>query len=176
MRHRAAADAGIEWRDGTAEATGLPAGSTGLVLCAQAFHWFRQPEAVAEFHRVLRPRGRLALMWNRRDRDDPLTRGFVEAIHAVNGEHPAEKREFDPDVVHETGAFTVARHRFFGHAQELDAAGLIGRARSASYVPKEGAGFATLERMLTALHERHRDARGRVQLRYRTIVWLAERR
>src|SRR5262249_15013557 len=99
MRAAGERHARIEWREGTAEHTGLEAGSVSLVLSAQAFHWFRPAESLAEFHRVLAPRGRLALMWNTRDRLDPLTLGYVEAIHAVGGEHPAETRAFDPDSI-----------------------------------------------------------------------------
>jgi len=73
MRAAAAPHPLVTWHDGTAEATGLDRASVDLVLCAQAFHWFRPPEAVAEFARILRPGGRLAIVWNRRDRSDPLT-------------------------------------------------------------------------------------------------------
>jgi SAM-dependent methyltransferase len=134
----------VEWREGTAEATGLPDQSVDLVLCAQAFHWFRQRDALAEFHRVLKPGGRLALMWNARSRSDPLTLGYILAIHAVNGEHPAERRELDPDIVHRDGWFTPATLQTFENDQTLDREGLIGRATSASYVPREGAALATL--------------------------------
>lgn len=175
---RAAADPNplIVWREGTAEATGLPESSMDLVLCAQAFHWFRQPEAIAEFHRILRPNGRLALMWNSRDRRDPVTREFIESIHAVNGEHPAERRELDPDVIHRDGHFMPARLETFDHGQKLDRAGLIGRAASASYVPKEGEAFDELRRLLNELFDRHRGSDERVALRYVTKVYLAERR
>ncbi|MGH2570868.1 MAG: class I SAM-dependent methyltransferase, partial [bacterium] len=61
MRAAAEPHPRVEWRDGTAEDTRLAAASMDLVLCAQAFHWFRQEEAVAEFARVLRPRGRLVV-------------------------------------------------------------------------------------------------------------------
>lgn len=37
------------------------------VTCAQAFHWFAGAAAVAEIHRVLKPDGRLGLVWNVRD-------------------------------------------------------------------------------------------------------------
>jgi SAM-dependent methyltransferase len=110
-----------------------------LVLCAQAFHWFRPAQALAEFHRILRPRGRLALLWNARERSDPLTLGYAEAIRAVAGEHPAEIREFDPTVIETGGWFTPARLTTWPNAQALDRAGLVGRALSASYVPREGA-------------------------------------
>ena len=166
----------IEWRDGTAEASGLGRESVGLVLCAQAFHWFRAREAIAEFHRVLVPRGRLALMWNSRDRLDPLTRGYVEAIHAVGGEHPAELRPFDRSVIAADGHFTPVRELRFPHHQVLDREGLIGRATSASYVPRDGERLARLSALLAALWERERDARGLVTMRYVTEVFLAGRR
>jgi len=175
MRGEAAPHERVTWRDATAEATGLATESLDLLLCAQAFHWFRQRDALVEFHRVLRPRGRLALVWNSRDRSDRLTLGYVEAIHAVNGEDPAERRPFDPSWVSTEGLFTAPRLETFPHAQELDLAGFVGRAASASYVPKEGPGFERLTELLSGLFERHRDPRDRITLRYVTKVYLAER-
>ena len=176
MRDAAEPHPGVAWRAGTAEATGLDATSLDLVMCAQAFHWFRPAEALAEFHRVLRPNRRLVLMWNHRDSQDPLTRGYIEAIRAVNGEHPAE--HIDPDlerVVGERG-FTVPRLHGFPHAQALDLDGLIGRSASASYVSKQPADLARLRALLSELHARHADDGGRVWMRYRTLVYVAQRR
>ncbi|AOY94387.1 SAM-dependent methyltransferase [Cupriavidus sp. USMAA2-4] len=56
-----------EAREGTAEALPLADASVDAVVCAQAFHWFANPAAVAEFRRVLRPGGKLGLVWNVRD-------------------------------------------------------------------------------------------------------------
>ena len=42
-------------------------GSVDVVTVAQAFHWFDAPAALAEIARVLRPDGRLAILWNERD-------------------------------------------------------------------------------------------------------------
>jgi len=176
MRAAAEPHALVRWREGTGEATGLEPASVELVLCAQAFHWFRAREAVAEFHRVLRPHGRLALVWNSRSRTDPFSLGYIEAVRSVNGEHPAEMRTFEPEAVSAEGRFTPPRLRTFEHGQRLDRAGLLGRAASASYVPKDGAPFARLVALLDALHEQYRDAHGLVTLRYVTEIWLAERR
>jgi SAM-dependent methyltransferase len=166
----------VEWRDGTAEATSLPDAAVDLVLCAQAFHWFRQREAVAEFHRVLRPRGRLVVMWNARDRQDPFTRGFIAAIHTVNGEHEAERREIEPGAIEGAGLFTPPELRTFPHAQRLDRDGVLGRAASASYVPKAGEGWERLRAMLVALHAGFADADGFVTMRYVTRVYVSSRR
>jgi len=176
MRLAAAPHPRVEWREGTAEATGLAAASVDVVLCAQAFHWFRVRESLAEFHRVLRPAGRLALVWNSRSREDPLTFGYMQAIRAVGGEHPAEMRVFDPAEVDAVGIFTPLRVQKFDQAQALDRQGLLGRAWSASYVAKSGPLRDELERLLTQVYERHRDAQGFVTMKYITEVWLAGRR
>jgi SAM-dependent methyltransferase len=52
---------------GTAEEIPLPDDSVDSVLVAQAWHWFDPVRAVKEVTRVLRPGGRLGLVWNTRD-------------------------------------------------------------------------------------------------------------
>jgi SAM-dependent methyltransferase len=52
---------------GTAEDIPLPDNSVDSVLVAQAWHWFDPERAVKEVARVLRPGGRLGLVWNTRD-------------------------------------------------------------------------------------------------------------
>jgi ubiquinone/menaquinone biosynthesis C-methylase UbiE len=56
----------IVWRAGSAEATGLPDGSANLVSMASALHWANFDQACAEFHRILRPGGVFAALWNPR--------------------------------------------------------------------------------------------------------------
>jgi SAM-dependent methyltransferase len=52
---------------GTAEEIPLPDNSIDAVLVAQAWHWFDPAQAIPEVVRVLRPGGRLGLVWNTRD-------------------------------------------------------------------------------------------------------------
>jgi SAM-dependent methyltransferase len=58
----------VEAVRGAAENIPLANGSVECVAVGQAFHWFRHDEALPELHRVLRPGGGLALLWNSRDR------------------------------------------------------------------------------------------------------------
>jgi SAM-dependent methyltransferase len=176
MRNAATPHPRIDWIAGAAEATELPDASVDLVLSAQAFHWFRQRDTIAEFHRVLRPGGRLALMWNGRDHEDPFTRGFIQAIHHVVGEAPIEKRGIDAGVVEGEGRFTPPELRTFPNSQRLDRDGLLGRAASSSYVAKERERWRALERALVTLHARHADSEGLVTMRYVTRLYLAARR
>jgi len=57
----------VEVREGTATAIPLPDNSVDALTCAQSFHWFATRAALAEIHRVLKPGGRLGLVWNTRD-------------------------------------------------------------------------------------------------------------
>jgi SAM-dependent methyltransferase len=69
---------------GTAEQIPLPDESVDAVFVGQAWHWFDVPRAVAEIHRVLRPGGVMAPMWNLLDADDPVSRRLAEV--AANDE------------------------------------------------------------------------------------------
>jgi ubiquinone/menaquinone biosynthesis C-methylase UbiE len=57
---------GIVWLKGTAEATGLPDSSADLVSMASSLHWADFDKACEEFHRILRPGGVFAALWNPR--------------------------------------------------------------------------------------------------------------
>lgn len=159
---------------GTAEATGLCDASVDLLTCAQACHWFEPLGALREFHRVLRGLGRLAILWNTRDPDDPVTAGYTEAIRKASENHPAESRMDEARGFEETALFTNLREHRVPHEQRMTLQGLIGRARSASYCPTGGPRLTTLIDELTTLHARHADAEGSVCMRYITRIFLAE--
>ncbi|WP_165073129.1 class I SAM-dependent methyltransferase [Paludisphaera rhizosphaerae] len=57
----------VEARSGSATSIPLGDESADAVVCAQSFHWFATPEALAEIRRVLKPGGRLGLVWNVKD-------------------------------------------------------------------------------------------------------------
>jgi SAM-dependent methyltransferase len=175
MRENAAIHPLVEWRKGRAEETGLDAESVDLVLSAQAFHWFEREQALAEFARVLRRGGRLALMWNEGDKGDALTKTYYDLVSTAAGDTPVLKVRGAPEAFWTSEHFENKREQTFAHAQDLDEDGLVGRALSASYVPREGPARATLERGLREAYRSAVGAGGCGQLRYLTRVYLAER-
>ena len=56
---------------------------------AQAFHWFDGPRALAEIHRVLRPGGMLAVIFNRRRMEDEIHRAIQALLAPYRGDTPA---------------------------------------------------------------------------------------
>jgi ubiquinone/menaquinone biosynthesis C-methylase UbiE len=78
----------VEWRKGSAEATGLADGSVNLLSMASSFHWADFDKACAEFHRVLRPRGVFVALWNPR---------FIEA-NPLLVEIESQIEKLKPDI------------------------------------------------------------------------------
>ncbi len=164
---------------GTAEHMALRDGSAHAIVAAQAFHWFDGAKALTEFHRVLAAGGRLALVWNVRDRRTSWVDAFDALIDAVDPDRPD----------HQTGAWRTAfeRTQLFGplalreveYAQMLTPAEIVDRAGTVSSIaalPKaERARVLDGFRDLAATHP---DIRGqdRVTLPYITKVYLTDRR
>jgi SAM-dependent methyltransferase len=154
MRANAAPDPRIEWIDGTAEATNLPAASVDVVAAFQAWHWVDHPAGVAEARRILRPGGRLAAVYNERDERDPFTAGWGDVVREFATE-PTEKLRADA-----LGAFAAIApertHRFeFGNTQRVDRAGMHKRVASTSYLPHEGPASDAKNRAFDALFDAH---------------------
>lgn len=57
----------VDTREGRGETIPLENGAVDAILVAQAWHWVNPEQAVPEVARVLRPGGRLGLVWNVRD-------------------------------------------------------------------------------------------------------------
>lgn len=178
MRRRAESEAArgdvppVRYVAGSAEATGLPDGSADAVIAGQAFHWFRAGEALAEFRRVLRHGGWAALLWNERDPSDSFTRDYGLVIRSAVGAAEIEGRRARAGQALLDSALFEARERAtFSHRQTVDEEGLIGRALSASYAPREGTEGQRFIAALRALFAAHQKG-GRVTIGYETSVFL----
>jgi ubiquinone/menaquinone biosynthesis C-methylase UbiE len=176
-RRRTPVGLAVDYRAGDAEHLPLDEGSVALVLCAQSFHWFDAEAALREFHRVLSPDGRVALLWNTHDEREPFTAGYsvltrqARALAAARGCVVPSERAGVPTI---GGFFVEPQLRQFSNPQPLDRDGLLGRARSASYWPREGAERDQLEGALAALFDAH-QAQGRVTLEHLTEVTIARK-
>ena len=78
----------IDWRAGSAEATGLPDASLDLVSMASSLHWADFDKACAEFHRILRPGGVFVALWNPR----------MTELSPLLTEIEAEIKRLKPDI------------------------------------------------------------------------------
>jgi SAM-dependent methyltransferase len=145
---------GVRALGGTAEAIPLPDRSVDAVVCAQAFHWFANPAALAEIHRVLRPGGALGLIWNVRDETVPWVEALTDIIAPYEGDAPsyrtgAWRRLFPAD------GFTPLAERHFrndhvGPAESVIVDRILSISFIAALAPAERDGVGEQVRALIA--------------------------
>ncbi len=161
---------------GSAEATTLPSDSVDLVAAGQAFHWFAQPASREEFHRIMKPEGRVIIIWNERLLDDTAFLRDYETLLKQFGTDYARVRESYPTPEHMLAFFGPTE--FTSHAlpnfQDFDFEGLSGRLRSSSYAPPPGhPQYEPMMQDLRRIFDAHQQA-GLVRMEYRTRVYTGK--
>ena len=174
MRRSGASARNVTAHAGTAERTGLPDAAFDLVTVFQAFHWFRFDEALHEMARIARPDGRAALVYNVRDDFDPATHAYSAIVRGYASDGGADARRRGDGLEHFVAfdGWSHVAHATFSNAQGLDRAGLLARAFSTSYLPKDGTQAEALRADLDAFFEKH-ERDGRVTIRMKTIATIA---
>jgi SAM-dependent methyltransferase len=164
----------------TAVAEHLPlrASSCDLITCASAFHWFDHDLTLPEFHRVLCPDGRLAIIWNRRDKLGGWAAKFWEITEPYRGETPGYRSGAWRDPIEASGLFGPITEHWFDHVQRTDVDGLIARIESISFIeilpPAEKRTVIARARDFLASHP---ETKGRelIDLPYHTAVYVTHR-
>ena len=168
MREQLAAEnPDVTAREGQAEAIPLPDAAVDAVLCAQAFHWFANPRAMSEIHRVLRPGGYLGLIWNVRDETVDWVAEITRIITPYEGDAPryhtgAWRRMFPAE------GFGPLRETSFpwthrGPPEQV----IVDRTCSSSFIAAlPAAQFAAVADSLRALIARTPELAGRDQVEY----------
>jgi len=161
--------------DGSAQATTLADQSADLIVSAQAYHWFDTPEARAEFRRILKPGGKIALIWNECLLD---TTPFLRDYEALLREFGTDYAEIRHDNIGPESLKLVFPGGYdihtFPNSQRFDYEGLEGRLLSSSYTPAPGRpGHEPMLAELRRLFDEHRQ-NGQVSIDYDARVYLGE--
>jgi SAM-dependent methyltransferase len=164
----------------TAEELPFADGSLDAVTAAQAFHWFDAERALPEIRRVLRPGGRLGLLWNARDRSVDWVDRIWGVMDRVEKHAPWRDHEqwSEHDLPFDRWFGTVHRAEF-RQEQLLTPEDVVGRFKGVSHVavlpPAEQAAVLDEVRGILATHP---DTAGRDEVRipYRVDAYWCERR
>jgi SAM-dependent methyltransferase len=152
---------------GTAERIPLADGYVDAVTVAQAFHWFDADRALREIHRVLRPGGGLALIWNARDERQPLQAALSAILDRYEGETPRRQQRDWKVLLAGSGLFERTQRLLFEHAQPVDEQTVVDRVLSVSFM-----GSLSPDEQAAVEREVRELARGATELSYMTELYL----
>lgn len=161
-----------------AEALPVASGRVDAVAVGQAFHWFRAEAALEEIHRVLRPGGRLGLVWNIRDDSVEWVGALSRLIDSHVGSEPRYRSGAWRESFSSSPRFSPLRMATYQTEQRIGVEGVVDRVASISYI----AALPEEQRRLVAAEVRdllaaHPDTRGQDELviLHRTDVFWCDR-
>ncbi|MBE9214243.1 class I SAM-dependent methyltransferase [Plectonema cf. radiosum LEGE 06105] len=173
MRNAASNHQGIEWKNGTAENTNLPEASVDLITCFQAFHWFKPEPTLLEFRRILKSKGRLAIVFQDLNRDDEFTQIYGELTSKAANNRPPTDFSSKIEPLRKSRDFQYIDCYQFRDKQQLHLSSLIGLVKSISFISSEERVQKQLINDLETLHQRFCNSDGFVYLVYCNSVHLA---
>jgi len=100
---------------GTANDMPLADASVDFLICSQSFHWFATEQTMTEIHRVLKPGGRLGLVWNVRDENTDWVAELTKIVTPYEGNAPRYYKG-DWRNVFPTDGFDGLHPKSFAHA------------------------------------------------------------
>jgi SAM-dependent methyltransferase len=176
---------GVEVLAGRGEAIPVADGSADAVLAASAWHWVDETKAIPEVARVLRPGGRLSLVWSGPDRSVEWMRELWAGGIVLNPEDAAaiDERRHERHVVNVGSAadspFGQPETRLFTWTRTMTTEDLV--ALSTTYgaviTMDEGARRRHLDAMRASLAATAPDpGRGAVEVPMRSYCWRATKR
>jgi ubiquinone/menaquinone biosynthesis C-methylase UbiE len=131
----------MEYREGTAQQTGLPDGCADIVTAAQSFHWMEPMATLAEIARILRPGGLFAaydydsppaIRWELDCLAQDLTVHLVELVRQRGLAHTLAiwPKDRHLERMRESGHFHFTREVVLHHVAHGDAARYLEMMRS----------------------------------------------
>lgn len=144
---------------GSAENTTLSDNSIDIITVAQAFHWFDRPKFKKECQRILKPQGKIVLVWNSRDNksepvmeNDSINRKYCPNFKGFSGGMRGATTEDDFSDFF-SGEYTV---KVFRNPLAYSKESFVGRNLSASYALKENdANYAAYVNELEKLFDKY---------------------
>jgi len=163
----------------TAEALPFAAASLDALTVAQAFHWFDADRAFAELARVLRPGGRVGIIWNVRDRADDWVNQVWSIMDRVEKRAPWRDHDKWSDTAFgERRGFGPLHSAEFRNEQQVTPDDVVDRIASVSHVVvlPDDQREAVLDEV-RAIVDTHPDTAGRTELTipYRVDAYWCER-
>lgn len=164
-------DANLEIVDACGESTGLPDSSVDRAVFAQSWHWMDAEAASAEMHRIVRPGGKLMIVWNQLDVTIPWVHRLTRIMRSGDVHRPDR-----PPLLNSQWSQPVLERFDWEDESTPEAILELGTTRS-SYLRSTPAGREKMQANLRWYLYEHLGfaPHSTVILPYFTLVWTAYR-
>jgi len=156
---------------GLAEALPFRDRSLDVTTFASAFHWVDHARALPELHRVLKPSGKLAIVWNRRDELTGWPADFWQITERHRGNTPGYRTGAWREALESSEYFGPIEEHWFEHSQRLTIDGAVARVASISFIETHPEKQSILDEARAFLEALGTDE---VELPYRSVVYICE--
>ena len=179
MREKLAKLKGINIVSASAENTGIEQCSIGLITVAQAFHWFDEELFKKECERILEPGGKLAVIFNERERKegtidserDKICQMYCGAYHS---RHVGMRTNEEGDMFLRNEYFSKVEIFTAENNVELNKQAFVGDTLSRSYAINESdENFTKFIEELENIFSRY-EQNGFVTVKYTATCYLGE--
>jgi ubiquinone/menaquinone biosynthesis C-methylase UbiE len=182
----------VEFRQAPAESIPLSDSTANVVTIFQAFHWFKFEQSLREFQRILKPSGRIAIIWYGWDKSDPFTNRYQQFIHEAKNQPSSSLSYYKQlrkylrwlklPINWYKGLnlkllrqfcwmphFKNVRRYEFAHQRAVDLSSLIGEALSQSFLPHEG---PIWENLLSQIKDLANHTDDQLYLKYKMTLYV----
>lgn len=167
----------VKWSEGVGEATGMESAAFELVTFGSSFNVCDRALALQEAHRILKPEGWFACMWNHRDLDDPLQQRIEEIIQSHIQDYAyGSRREDQTAVIDASGLFGPVVYLEGSVTHAVPVADFIEGWKSHGTLHRQS------QEMFDAIIEEIGDAvrqhasGEKVSVPYTTRIWMAQKK
>jgi len=164
----------ISIQAGTAESLPLANASVDSVVVAQAFHWFSGEKSLTEIARVLKPGGKLAMIWNVRDESIDWVAKLTEIVDQHEKGAPRYKTGQWKVAFAHSRLFSPLVEKTFYYVQKGNLSVVLDRVASTSFISALAPALkdSVLEEVKELLRT-HPQTKGRqeFEIPYRTDVF-----
>lgn len=157
-----------------AEDTGLKNNSVDAITAAQAFHWFDRSQCKKEFNRILKPDGKIFLIWNNRINNTKFLKEYDGILYQYGVDYSTVNHQNLTDEIFAEFFNGQFEKKTFDNHQDFSLEEFLGRVFSSSYTPLEG--HPHYELFLDSLHAIYKkyNKNGIVKFNYQTEVILGK--
>ena len=159
--------------NGGAENTALDDESVDFITTAQAFHWFDVAKFRRECKRIIKPGGKVFLIWNVRDMDEALNKELYQIYRKFCPDFKGFSGGIEKDDIRIRDFFDENyEYVAFDNPLQLDRERFIARSLSGSYSLKENdKNYAEYMKMIEAAFDRY-AYKGIVSIANRSVAYI----